>query len=79
MPVLYKKKLNFINNSVNRYNKIIIQLQREEEPEKQERPTLTNPPALVRQGTETLRRERPQSQLVAPRDVSRCGEVGKRV
>ncbi|KAF9818203.1 hypothetical protein SFRURICE_003944 [Spodoptera frugiperda] len=25
-------------------------------------------PALVRQGTETLRRERPQSQLVAPRD-----------
>ncbi|KAL0829748.1 hypothetical protein ABMA28_003240 [Loxostege sticticalis] len=26
------------------------------------------PPALVRQGTETLRRERPQSQLVAPRD-----------
>ncbi|CAH2088021.1 unnamed protein product [Euphydryas editha] len=33
-----------------------------------ERPTLLNPPALVRQGTETLRRERPQSQLVAPRD-----------
>lgn len=33
-----------------------------------ERPTLVNPPALVRQGTETLRRERPQSQLVAPRD-----------
>ncbi|CAG4987240.1 unnamed protein product [Parnassius apollo] len=27
-------------------------------------------PTLVRQGTETLRRERPQSQLVAPRDVS---------
>ncbi|CAH0591542.1 unnamed protein product [Chrysodeixis includens] len=26
-------------------------------------------PALVRQGTETLRRERPQSQLVAPRDL----------
>ncbi|XP_047538945.1 formin-like protein 20 isoform X1 [Vanessa atalanta] len=34
-----------------------------------ERPTLPNPPALVRQGTETLRRERPQSQLVAPRDL----------
>ncbi|CAB3252494.1 unnamed protein product [Arctia plantaginis] len=28
------------------------------------------PPALVRQGTETLRRERPHSQLVAPRDPS---------
>ncbi|CAH0719167.1 unnamed protein product, partial [Brenthis ino] len=40
----------------------------QEETDKQERPTLTNPPALVRQGTETLRRERPQSQLVAPRD-----------
>ncbi|KAL0829750.1 hypothetical protein ABMA28_003240 [Loxostege sticticalis] len=31
------------------------------------------PPALVRQGTETLRRERPQSQLVAPRDLRGAG------
>ncbi|CAK1589151.1 unnamed protein product [Parnassius mnemosyne] len=30
-------------------------------------------PALVRQGTETLRRERPQSQLVAPRDLRTSG------
>ncbi|XP_039747594.1 uncharacterized protein LOC120624893 [Pararge aegeria] len=42
--------------------------QREIEQEKQDRPMLLNPPALVRQGTETLRRERPQSQLVAPKD-----------
>ncbi|XP_073954223.1 uncharacterized protein isoform X4 [Choristoneura fumiferana] len=28
----------------------------------------TAPPALVRQGTETIKRDRPQSQLVAPRD-----------
>ncbi|XP_069362288.1 uncharacterized protein [Maniola hyperantus] len=42
--------------------------QRETEPERQDRPTLMNPPPLVRQGTETLRRERPQSQLVAPKD-----------
>ncbi|XP_037303434.1 uncharacterized protein LOC115441387 [Manduca sexta] len=33
------------------------------------RPVMPAPPALVRQGTETLRRERPQSQLVAPKDV----------
>ncbi|XP_059056862.1 uncharacterized protein LOC131850591 isoform X2 [Achroia grisella] len=33
-----------------------------------QKPLVTAPPALVRQGTETLRRERPQSQLVAPRD-----------
>lgn len=42
------------------------------EPQKTEdrpRPVLTTPPALVRQGTETLRRDRPQSQLVAPRDL----------
>ncbi|XP_052744583.1 uncharacterized protein LOC112054785 isoform X2 [Bicyclus anynana] len=39
-----------------------------QEQERQDRPTLLNPPALVRQGTETLRRERPQSQLVAPKD-----------
>ncbi|XP_049878625.1 uncharacterized protein LOC126375640 isoform X2 [Pectinophora gossypiella] len=32
------------------------------------KPVLTNPPVLVRQGTETLRRERPQSQLVQPKD-----------
>ncbi|XP_053616206.1 proteoglycan 4-like isoform X6 [Plodia interpunctella] len=32
-------------------------------------PVVTAPPALVRQGTETLRRERPQSQLVAPREL----------
>lgn len=34
------------------------------------KPAVPVPPALVRQGTETLRRERPQSQLVAPKDVS---------
>ncbi|XP_061380927.1 uncharacterized protein LOC116774542 isoform X3 [Danaus plexippus] len=39
-----------------------------QETEKTERPVLMNPPALVRQGTETLRREKPQSQLVAPKD-----------
>ncbi|XP_045778177.1 uncharacterized protein LOC123876084 isoform X2 [Maniola jurtina] len=49
--------------------------QREMEAERQERPTLMNPPALVRQGTETLRRERPQSQLVAPKDL-RLSAVG---
>ncbi|CAK1542665.1 unnamed protein product [Leptosia nina] len=36
--------------------------------EKLSKPALTAPPALVRQGTETLRRERPQSQLVQPKD-----------
>ncbi|KAJ2945201.1 hypothetical protein O0L34_g9271 [Tuta absoluta] len=35
------------------------------------KPVLTNPPVLVRQGTETLRRERPQSQMVQPKDTTR--------
>ncbi|XP_013195476.1 uncharacterized protein LOC106138753 isoform X2 [Amyelois transitella] len=34
----------------------------------EEKPKPVAPPALVRQGTETLRRERPQSHLVAPRE-----------
>lgn len=50
-------------------NKTILILQKPQETEKTERPVLMNPPALVRQGTETLRREKPQSQLVAPKDV----------
>ncbi|XP_061717142.1 uncharacterized protein LOC133524982 isoform X2 [Cydia pomonella] len=37
------------------------------------RPVVPNQPALVRQGTETLRRERPQSQLVAPKDLRASG------
>ncbi|KAM3965990.1 LOW QUALITY PROTEIN: uncharacterized protein ACR2FA_012849 [Aphomia sociella] len=37
--------------------------------ERPQKPVLTAPPALVRQGTETLRRDRPQSQLVAPKDL----------
>ncbi|KAJ0172703.1 hypothetical protein K1T71_011842 [Dendrolimus kikuchii] len=37
------------------------------------KPTVTAPPPLVRQGTETLRRERPQSQLVAPKDLRASG------
>ncbi|XP_026330859.1 uncharacterized protein LOC113238256 isoform X2 [Hyposmocoma kahamanoa] len=32
------------------------------------RSTLANPPTLVRQGTETLRRDRPKSQLIPPKD-----------
>ncbi|XP_013195477.1 uncharacterized protein LOC106138753 isoform X3 [Amyelois transitella] len=35
----------------------------------EEKPKPVAPPALVRQGTETLRRERPQSHLVAPREL----------
>ncbi|XP_063537861.1 uncharacterized protein LOC134747197 isoform X2 [Cydia strobilella] len=37
------------------------------------KPVAPNQPALVRQGTETLRRERPQSQLVAPKDLRASG------
>ncbi|KAJ8720763.1 hypothetical protein PYW08_006228 [Mythimna loreyi] len=37
--------------------------------DKPSKPDIPPTPALVRQGTETLRRERPQSQLVAPRDL----------
>ncbi|XP_047508040.1 uncharacterized protein LOC125051628 isoform X2 [Pieris napi] len=37
--------------------------------EKLSKPAFTAPPALVRQGTETLRRERPQSQLAQPKDL----------
>ncbi|XP_063366129.1 uncharacterized protein LOC134654591 [Cydia amplana] len=37
------------------------------------RPVAPSQPALVRQGTETLRRERPQSQLVAPKDLRATG------
>lgn len=44
---------------------LTIDAQNDDQPQK---PVVTAPPALVRQGTETLRRERPQSQLVAPRD-----------
>ncbi|XP_072945263.1 uncharacterized protein [Epargyreus clarus] len=40
------------------------------------RPVMQAPPALVRQGTETLRRERPQSQLVAPKDVRAAAGCG---
>ncbi|XP_063622899.1 uncharacterized protein LOC134794957 [Cydia splendana] len=37
------------------------------------KPVAPHQPALVRQGTETLRRERPQSQLVAPKDLRASG------
>ncbi|XP_050672850.1 uncharacterized protein LOC126970793 isoform X1 [Leptidea sinapis] len=46
--------------------------------DKLSKPAMTAPPALVRQGTETLRKERPQSQLVQPRDlrISSAGASG---
>ncbi|CAG9782194.1 unnamed protein product [Diatraea saccharalis] len=51
------------------YTVAVDHAQREREDEKTAaKTTLAAPPALVRQGTETLRRERPQSQLMMPRD-----------
>ncbi|CAH2055829.1 unnamed protein product, partial [Iphiclides podalirius] len=49
------------------YTVAVDQNHQEERDKHTPKPTV---PPLVRQGTETLRRERPQSQLVAPRDVS---------
>nr|XP_032523178.1 uncharacterized protein LOC116774542 [Danaus plexippus plexippus] len=57
---------NNLTQALNRRESYICKPQ---ETEKTERPVLMNPPALVRQGTETLRREKPQSQLVAPKDL----------
>ncbi|KAJ8728830.1 hypothetical protein PYW07_006526 [Mythimna separata] len=46
----------------------IITVGHQKNEDKSSKPDIPPTPALVRQGTETLRRERPQSQLVAPRD-----------
>ncbi|CAH2979438.1 unnamed protein product [Chilo suppressalis] len=49
-----------------------LNAQRERE-EERPKPATAAPPALVRQGTETLRRERPHSQLMVPRDLRAAG------